>query len=250
MHPRQRIVRILLSISAVVFISDASYAIPAFSRMYGTSCSTCHVDFPKLNDFGKAFKDAGFKFPKDDETFMKEPPVLLGAPAQREVFPKAIYPGELPGTVPIAFRYSGFVNYNNKRPPTVPFARSISNNPLERTSRPSLKSFTNTPKAAFISRRTQLASSLALMTRPSSRSSPKLLTSFSPPNFEHFPKRSPAVKPMPVLKPKSSTIGSPATSSTATRSNIQLSATSAIIAVRAVMATAARKHFSLWHSAG
>ena len=30
------------------------YAIPAFSRQYGTSCSTCHVDFPKLNDFGKA----------------------------------------------------------------------------------------------------------------------------------------------------------------------------------------------------
>jgi hypothetical protein len=44
-----------------------SAAIPAFSRQYGTSCSTCHLDFPKLNDFGKAFKDAGFKFPKDDE---------------------------------------------------------------------------------------------------------------------------------------------------------------------------------------
>lgn len=43
------------------------HAIPAFSRMYGTSCSTCHLDFPKLNDFGKAFKDAGFKFPKDDD---------------------------------------------------------------------------------------------------------------------------------------------------------------------------------------
>jgi len=26
-----------------------SYAIPAFSRQYGTSCTTCHVDFPKLN---------------------------------------------------------------------------------------------------------------------------------------------------------------------------------------------------------
>src|SRR5208282_5234251 len=53
------------------------YAIPAFARMYGTSCSTCHIDFPKLNDFGKAFKDAGFKFPKDDESMLKIPPIGL-----------------------------------------------------------------------------------------------------------------------------------------------------------------------------
>jgi len=46
-------------------------AIPAFSRQYGTSCNTCNVDFPKLNDFGRAFKDAGFKFPKDDESYVK-----------------------------------------------------------------------------------------------------------------------------------------------------------------------------------
>src|ERR1035438_2632911 len=54
-------------------LTTSSLAIPAFSRQYGTSCTTCHVDFPKLNDFGKAFKDAGFKFPKDDESFLKVP---------------------------------------------------------------------------------------------------------------------------------------------------------------------------------
>ena len=64
-----------------------THAIPAFSRQYGTSCTTCHLDFPKLNDFGKAFKDAGFKFPKNDEDFIKIPPVMLGAPAQKEMFP-------------------------------------------------------------------------------------------------------------------------------------------------------------------
>ena len=31
-------------------------AIPAFSRKYQTSCSTCHNNFPELNDFGVAFK--------------------------------------------------------------------------------------------------------------------------------------------------------------------------------------------------
>jgi hypothetical protein len=93
-----------------------AYGIPAFSRKYQTSCSTCHNNFPELNDFGLAFKKNGFKFPKDDESFVKEPPVLLGAKALKEVFPKAIYPGEIPGTIPIAFRYSGFASYNSQQP--------------------------------------------------------------------------------------------------------------------------------------
>lgn len=86
----------------------SSHAIPAFSRQYGTSCSTCHWDFPKLNDFGKAFKDAGFKFPKDDESFLKVPPIMLGAPAQAELWPKVIYPGTIPGLPPISMRYNTF----------------------------------------------------------------------------------------------------------------------------------------------
>src|ERR1019366_3804191 len=81
---------LLLALAATILSASKSFAIPAFSRMYGTSCSTCHIDFPKLNDFGKAFKDAGFKFPKDDEAMIKIPPVMLGAPANSELWPKAI----------------------------------------------------------------------------------------------------------------------------------------------------------------
>ncbi len=91
-------------------------AIPAFARKYQTSCSTCHNDYPELNDFGEAFKKNGFKFPKDDETFVKEAPVLLGAKAYQKVFPKAVYPGEIPGSLPLGFRYSGFATYNSKQP--------------------------------------------------------------------------------------------------------------------------------------
>jgi hypothetical protein len=91
-------------------------AIPAFARKYQTSCATCHNNYPELNDFGEAFKRNGFKFPQDDDSFVKEPPVLLGAKAQREAFPNAIYPGEIPGTLPISFRYSGNFNYNSKHP--------------------------------------------------------------------------------------------------------------------------------------
>jgi hypothetical protein len=96
-------------------------AIPAFSRKYQTSCATCHSNYPELNDFGEAFKKNGFKFPKDDETFVKEPPVLLGAKAQKEAFPHAIYPGEIPGSVPVAFRYSGNFTYNSRQPITLGF---------------------------------------------------------------------------------------------------------------------------------
>ena len=59
----------ILLAAAFCLIAPKAYAIPPFSRKYQTSCSTCHLDFPKLNDFGKAFKDAGFKFPTDDETY-------------------------------------------------------------------------------------------------------------------------------------------------------------------------------------
>ena len=92
-----------------------AHAIPAFSRQYQTSCSTCHVDFPKLNDFGKAFKDAGFKFPKDDETYLKVPATLLGAPAQKEVWPNAIWPGTIPGLPPIGFRMNTFFQVTTGR---------------------------------------------------------------------------------------------------------------------------------------
>ena len=104
----------------VVLVSaPKSSAIPAFSRKYQTSCTTCHNNYPELNDFGEAFKKNGFKFPKDDETFVKEPPVLLGSKAQKEAFPGAVYPGEIPGNIPIAFRYEGNFTLNRKQPPGV-----------------------------------------------------------------------------------------------------------------------------------
>ena len=114
---------IMASLSAfvvVVWVMLASVpktsAIPAFSRKYQTSCTTCHNNYPELNDFGEVFKKNGFKFPKDDDSFVKEPPVMLGAKAQKEAFPGAVFPGEIPGSLPIAFRYSGNFNWNAKQP--------------------------------------------------------------------------------------------------------------------------------------
>ena len=120
-------VSLLLRYAVLVYaLVPLASAIPPFSRQYGTSCSTCHIDFPKLNDFGKAFKDAGFKFPKNDEDFIKIPPVMLGAPAQKEMWPaKAIYPGNLPGIPQLGLRFNTFFqvyskNRNNFSPPLPP----------------------------------------------------------------------------------------------------------------------------------
>jgi hypothetical protein len=131
MLKRHQITAIVLSQLLLALFASHSYAIPAFSRQYGTSCSTCHVDFPKLNDFGKAFKDAGFKFPKDDETFIKIPPVMLGSPAQKELWPHTIWPGSIPGLPPIGLRFNTFFqvvsrnrnNFNLQTPgdPSAPF---------------------------------------------------------------------------------------------------------------------------------
>src|ERR1700739_2247030 len=109
----------ILFLGALLVSVPSTNAIPAFSRKYQTSCTTCHNNYPELNDFGEAFKKNGFKFPKDDEVFVKEPPVLLGSKAQKETFPGAVYPGEIPGYLPIAFRYEGNFTVNRKQPPGV-----------------------------------------------------------------------------------------------------------------------------------
>jgi len=113
MQVHHRTSALFLALFTCLLFSTHSYAIPAFSRQYGTSCSTCHVDFPKLNDFGKAFKDAGFKFPKDDDAFIKLAPILLGAPAQKELWPHTIFPGTIPGLPPIGLRFNQFFQYTN-----------------------------------------------------------------------------------------------------------------------------------------
>jgi hypothetical protein len=43
-------------------------AIPAFARKYGLRCTACHEAWPKLNDFGRAFRDNGYQMllGKDD----------------------------------------------------------------------------------------------------------------------------------------------------------------------------------------
>jgi hypothetical protein len=84
--------------------SDAD-AIPAWARKYKTSCATCHAAFPKLNAFGRAFQMNGYQFPggvEEDEEKAQEKPVKMGSEAYKRVWPDAIWPNSIPGTIPLA----------------------------------------------------------------------------------------------------------------------------------------------------
>ncbi len=91
------VILLLLTVSAT-----SAYAVPAFARKYQTSCSTCHIIFPKLNAFGEAFRLRGYRMPGETEDMVKQPPVSLGAPAYKKLWPKAIWPGEISSSVPLA----------------------------------------------------------------------------------------------------------------------------------------------------
>ena len=98
-------------------------AIPAWSRKYRTSCSTCHVAFPKLNYFGKAFRNNGYRFPGgQDSEATKDTPVSLGAEGYKKLFPRALWPSDLPGVPPLAIRAVSRANkYEDDRTTTFEF---------------------------------------------------------------------------------------------------------------------------------
>lgn len=98
----------VLAIVAVLLVSARSaLGVPAFARKYGTSCQTCHTVYPKLNPFGEAFRRNGYLFPGVDSDYVKHETVALGQDANKKEFPHAVWPGTLPGGVPLALGFNG-----------------------------------------------------------------------------------------------------------------------------------------------
>jgi hypothetical protein len=93
-----------LWIAFLTFFADPGWSLPVFARRYETSCTTCHVMIPKLNAFGLAFRNNGYRIPLNDEQLVRTPDVSLGAPAWRTLWPKAVWPGAIPGMPPLAVR--------------------------------------------------------------------------------------------------------------------------------------------------
>ncbi|MEE8437752.1 MAG: hypothetical protein V3S22_05380 [Candidatus Neomarinimicrobiota bacterium] len=109
-------VRTIVLFFLITIFLDQSYAIPAFARKYKTSCATCHVGYPKLTPYGEAYRLLGFQLPEVEEESIKEEPVSMGSEGYKRVWPKAIWPGTIPGTSPISFRVRSGFSYSSADP--------------------------------------------------------------------------------------------------------------------------------------
>jgi hypothetical protein len=77
---------------------------------------TCHVGFPKLNNFGEAFRRNGYVIPGGgEEVFIKDEPLSLGAPGYKRVFPDAVWPTSISGLPIPAFRVENIFSYSDDR---------------------------------------------------------------------------------------------------------------------------------------
>ncbi|HWP49136.1 MAG TPA: hypothetical protein VNM22_18420 [Candidatus Limnocylindrales bacterium] len=94
----------IVGMGILICMVQEAQAIPAFARKYNTSCATCHEAFPRLNAFGEAFRLNGYKFPNNDAAYIKQEPVTLGQEAYKKLWPKAIWPSDIPGFPPVALR--------------------------------------------------------------------------------------------------------------------------------------------------
>lgn len=118
---RRRHIQIVVIVLAALLAPASALAIPAFARRYHTSCTTCHVLFPKLNAFGVAFRNNGYRIPPNDESFVQVPDLALGAPAWKRVWPNAVWPGGIPALGPIAMRVVNDAVLNRSDPAQVDF---------------------------------------------------------------------------------------------------------------------------------
>jgi len=96
---------IIIEAALVLTGTGTAEAIPPFARRYKVTCQTCHVIIPKLNEFGEAFRLNGYQIPEDDEIYVRDEPLQLGAEPWRDLFPDAIWPSDIPGLPPLGLRF-------------------------------------------------------------------------------------------------------------------------------------------------
>lgn len=98
---------VLAALIGLSFLAAAgtAHAIPAFGRRYGVPCATCHTAIPRRNEFGDAFRKAGYRWPGLVDENAGVPPIeMRGVSAGRTL---------LPAHVPIAITSTLGAAYTN-----------------------------------------------------------------------------------------------------------------------------------------
>jgi len=79
-------------------------ATPVFSRKYGFACTMCHSAFPRLNDWGQAFRDNGYQIPGQES----REKTVLESPAPFAMRTSVGFLRESQSHAPDAFHREGF----------------------------------------------------------------------------------------------------------------------------------------------
>lgn len=106
----------LAGVGVLFWVSPPASAVPSFARKYQTSCMTCHVAPPKLNAFGRAFRNSGYRMPAGDEDLVKQEKTPLGAPGWKRVWPEGIWPADVPGGTMLGFALESSYIINRSAP--------------------------------------------------------------------------------------------------------------------------------------
>jgi hypothetical protein len=114
--PRLTWHKIILTVAVVLLGAESASALPIFARRYQTSCTTCHALIPKLNPFGIAFRNNGYRIPVNDAAFVQAQDLSLGAPPWKQLWPRAVWPGAIPNVPPIAVRVAADVEIKPSEP--------------------------------------------------------------------------------------------------------------------------------------
>ena len=109
-------------VSILLFtLAQSAQALPSFARKYNTSCMTCHIAPPVLNAFGEAFMNNGYRMPSGDEDLIEQEQTPLGASGWKRVWPKGIWPSDIPGGNYLAMGLRTGFNWNPSAPAATDF---------------------------------------------------------------------------------------------------------------------------------
>ena len=119
---RTRVYCTLVITGLLLIAASEVVAVPTFARRYSTSCATCHQAYPRLNSVGESFRLMGYRF-VDDERYRKQQPVELGDEAYKRLWPKALWPSDIPRNSPLSFigRFMIEADLDGTRPSTFTF---------------------------------------------------------------------------------------------------------------------------------